>query len=246
MATYRGIIFIKGTIGGINFYDRLGKPTLREGGGGFTREAIKNSPRMVRVRENNDEFSGASRTNKYFKQSIRPFTIGYKDNTLHSRLMQLFTKIKDADQVSKRGERQVSLGMTTDTGKHLLQHFVFTPNRPDLFPCDYAFDWDSLTLHVAGFQAHPADFPKEASYMEVLLGLVRFDFETKSYTQVVEAPLILERDSMGDAFSMSVSALPSGTGTVFAMARVAFYQMVNGEGYLLSGGNAFGVQVVGI
>ena len=51
MATYRGIIFIKGTIGGINFYDRLGKPTLREGGGGFTREAIKNSPRMVRVRE---------------------------------------------------------------------------------------------------------------------------------------------------------------------------------------------------
>ena len=102
--------------------------------------------------------------------------------------MQLFTRIKDADLVSKRGERQVSLGMATDTGKHLLTHFVFTPKRPNLFPCNYEFDWNSLTL----------------------------------------------------------SALPSGTGTVFAIARVAFYQMVNGEGYMLSGGHAFGVQVVGI
>lgn len=246
MAKQRGIVFFEGTMGGINFYYRKGVPTAREAGGGFTREAIKTGDHMVRVRENNTEFSGCSQVNKFFKHAIRPFMLGYKDGTLHSRLMQLFLKIKNLDQVSKRGARRVALGMTTDTGKQLLKGFVFTPKRPNLFPCSCTFDWDSLTLNVSGFQAHPGYFPKEATYMEVLLGVVRFDFETKSYTQVIEAPLIIELDSLGDAFSMSVSALPSGTGTVFAIAGVSFYQMVNGEGYLLSGGHAFGLQIVGI
>jgi hypothetical protein len=172
--------------------------------------------------------------------------LGYKDGTLHSRLMQMFLMIKDADKISKRGERRVSLGMETDYGKHLLEHFVFTPKRPNLLPCNYEFDWNNLTFNVTRFQARYAGFPAEASYMEVLLGVVRFDFETRTFTQVIETPLIIERDFTGDAFSISIPVLPSGSGTLIAVARVAFYQTVNGEGYLLPGGGAFGLEVLGV
>lgn len=146
MAKQRGIVFFEGTLGGINFYYRKGVPTARTAGGGFTRTAIEKGANMVRVRENNSEFSGSSKVNKTFKHAISPFLIGYTDGTLHSRLMQLFLKLKDLDAVSKRGERQVSHGIGTTYGKQLLKEFVFTPKRSRLLDCDYGFDCTSC-LH---------------------------------------------------------------------------------------------------
>lgn len=246
MAKQRGIIFFEGTMGGINFYYRKGVPTARAAGGGFTRKAIKKDANMVRVRENNSEFAGCSNINKNFKHSIRPFLIGYKDGTLHSRLMQLFLKIKNCDTVSERGKRTVFLGMTSENGKQLLKDFVFTPKRSVLLPCTYGFDWDTLSFSVTGFRADLAGFPAEATYMELVFGIVRFDFETTVYTNVIEAPLVIERDFSGDNFSLTLPELPVGTGLMYAVARVAFYQDVNGESYILPGGSAFGFEVVGV
>jgi|SRR5690554_315377 len=246
MAKQGGIIFLKGTIGGINFYDRLGVPTAREAGGGFTREAIKNGENMVRVREINSEFGICSRVNKCFKQAIRPVLIGYKDGTLHSRLMTLFLDIKDCDSFSIRGQRHVALGMASSKGKDLLKAFSFTPKRSALFPCKYEFNWANYEFSVSGFKAREVGFPKDSHYMEVLVGLVRFDFETRQYEQVFEAPLVIDRDFSGDTFSISMSGIPGGSGALIAVARVSFYQTVNGESYLLAGGGAFGIEVVGV
>jgi hypothetical protein len=245
MAKQRGILFFEGTLGGINFYYRKGVPTARAAGGGFTRKAIKTGAHMVRVRENNSEFAGCSQVNKYFKQAIRPFLLGYKDGTLHSRLMQLFLKIKDNDTVSERGLRKVSHGIASDIGRDLLRHFTFTPKRPNLLACGYDFSWDTLSLSVTGFDAKNAGFPLNSDYMEILLGLVRFDFDTNTYTQVIEAPLVIERNFSGDTFSLTVSSLPDGEGEVFAVARVAFYQVVNGSSYLLPGEAHFSLKLLG-
>lgn len=246
MAKQRGIVFIEGTLGGINFYYRKGVPTARTAGGGFTGEAIKTSPNMVRVRENNSEFAACSKVNQAFKRAIIPFLIGYKDGSLHSRLMQLFTSLKAMDSISERGKRQVSHGMATAAGQQLFKNFNFTPKRSTLLPCTYGFDWDSLTFTVSGFAAASAGFPEHSDYMEVVLGVVRFDFETQGYTSVMAAPLVIERDFTGSSFSTSVSELPSGAGTLFAMGRVSFYQSVNGVEFLLPGGGAFGLEVVGV
>lgn len=246
MAKQRGIVFLEGTIGGVNFYYRKGVPTARMAGGGFTREAIKKGANMIRVRESNGEFANCSTTNKLFKHAIRPFTLGYKDGTLHSRLMRLFLKIKDCDTVSARGERSVVAGMASDQGQQLLKDFAITPKRAHLLPCSYRFDWGTLTFSVSGFKVSEAGFPKEATYMEVLLGVIRFDFKTLTFNRVIEVPLVIERDFSGDAFSLTIPELPEGEGILFAMVRVAFYQEVNGEGYLLPGGDGFGVEVVGV
>ncbi|MBU2940263.1 hypothetical protein KO494_12010 [Lacinutrix sp. C3R15] len=246
MAKQKGVVFLEGTIGGINFYYRKGVPTARVAGGGFTKKAIKTSPTMVRVRESNNEFGKCAKVNKIFKQAIRPFLLGYKDGTLHSRLMQLFLKIKDCDTISNRGARCVREGISTSLGKQCLSGFVFTPKRPVLLPCSFIFDWDALLLSVTHFDVQTVGFPKEASFMELVFGVVCFDFETLTYTRVMAAPLVIARDYIGDSFSLSVAALPSGTGVLFAMLRVAFYQEVNGENYLLAGANAFGVEVVSV
>lgn len=245
MAKQRGIVFFEGTLGGINFYYRKGVPTARAAGGGFTRKAIKTGAHMVRVRENNSEFAGCSQVNKSFKQAIRPFLLGHKDGTLHSRLMQLFLKIKDNDTVSERGLRKVSLGIASATGRDLLRQFTFTPKRPKLLPCRYDFSWNTLSLSVTGFDAKKAGFPLNSDYMEILLGLVRFDFNSNTYTQVIEAPLVIEPHFMGDSFTLTVSALPEGDGEVFALARVAFYQVVNGSSYLLPSEAHYSVELLG-
>ncbi|MGR7812111.1 hypothetical protein [Lacinutrix undariae] len=246
MAKQKGIVFLEGTIGGVNFYYREGVPTARVAGGGFTKEAIKHSPNMVRVRESNNEFGMCAVVNKVFKQAIRPFLLGYKDGTLHSRLMRLFLKIKDCDVVSARGKRRVFLGLSNAVGRGLMQAFVFTPKRAMLLSCKYHFDWDGLLFSTSGFNIDVVVFPKEADYMEVVFGVLRFDFETLSYTRVIASPLLIGRDYTGDTFDILVEELPGGTGILFGMLRVAFYQEVNGVRYLLSGAKSFGVEVVSV
>src|SRR5690606_23817373 len=119
------------------------------------------------------EFADCSTTNKTFKHAISPFLLGYKDGTLHSRLMRLFLKIKDCDTVSVRGKRSVFVGIGTDKGQQLMKNFVFTPKRADLLPCTYRFGWSTLTCSAQGFRVSQAGFPKEATYMAVVLGVVR-------------------------------------------------------------------------
>lgn len=243
MAKQSGIVFFEGTLGGINFYYRKGVPTARRAGGGFNRKAIKTSATMVRVRESNNEFAGCAKVNRYFKQALAPFLAGHKDGTLHSRLMRLFLGLKDLDGISKRGKRSVALGFATSKGKRLWETFAVTPERPVLFNCAYGFDFEALEFKVRDYSVGAAQFVEGADYMEVLVGLVRFDFETHAFTQVLAAPLVVERDFDGTAFSVGVDGLPEGDGALFAVVRVAFYQMVNGEGYLLPGGAGFGVGV---
>ncbi|WP_179007853.1 hypothetical protein [Winogradskyella forsetii] len=243
MAKQAGIVFFEGTLGGINFYYRKGVPTARRAGGGFTAKAIKTSPTMARVRESNSEFAGCSGVNKHFKLAIVPFTAGYKDGTLHSRLMRLFLGIKDLDLTSERGKRKVSVGYANDMGKGLLKAFVICSARPKLFDCVYGFDWDNLVFYVSQFSVAAAKFPKGADVMEVVVGVVRFDFETYAYSHTMAEPILIGRDFDVTDFDFTVNGLPAGDGALIAVTRVAFYQEVNGERYVLPGGDGFGISL---
>lgn len=245
MARQKGIVFFEGTLGGINFYYRNGVPTARRAGGGFTAKAIKTSPNMVRVRESNSEFALCSTVNKYFKLALRPFLAGYKDGTLHARLMRLFLGIKDLDATSERGERRVGIGYSTVYGPKVLSDFVVTPGRPNLFSCSYAFDWDALRFDVHDFSVAAANFPKGADVLEVVVGVLRFDFETCTYNSVMADPVFVDRDFDASSFAIAVNGLPEGDGVLVAVARVAFYQRVNDGLFLLPGGDGFGVEMFG-
>lgn len=244
MAQQKGIVKFTGTLGGINFYYRKGVPIARMAGGGFTRQAIKTSPNMKRVREQNSEFAHCSRVNKIFKQALQTLLVDYTDGTLHSRLMRLFLQIKDMDGVSARGARSVWEGIQSTHGPSILQDFVFTPKRPLLLPCSYVFDWSGLSFSTHGFSVDAVDFPKGADFFELQLGLVRFDFEALSYTQEISAPLQITKGYTGGELTLSIPALPGGTGLPIALVRLAFYQELYGKRYVISGDGGFGLKIM--
>lgn len=90
MATQKGILPIVGTLRGVNFYFRKGKPVARKAGGGFNEKANKTKPSMERVRANNSEFGNCSMVKSTFRIALFPFLSYYKEGTLHGRMMHLF------------------------------------------------------------------------------------------------------------------------------------------------------------
>lgn len=246
MAKQVGPILLEGTLGGINYYFLEGEALARRSGGGFTREAIKEHENMGRVRESNSEFAVCSKVNKVFKLAMEPLLSGYKDGTLHSRLMQLFLKIKDGDLRSEKGKRSVHHGISSEAGKQLLKDFIFTPQRSHLFPCPHRFDWDTLTFEVKEFKVNQVKFPDGADYMEVVVGLIRFYFESLAYERIFSDPIVIARDFKGDSFEITFDEIPEGNGILFSAVRVSFYQTVNGKEYLLSDEDAFGIAVLSV
>ena len=248
MARQKGIIQLEGTLGGINFYSRKGKPLARKAGGGFTAKAIKNSPTMVRVRENNTEFGNCSRIKKLFKMALHPFFGGYKDVSLHGRMMQLLQQIKSYDAVSERGKRTVGNGIATPMGALLFQNFDFTPKRPHslLLAGKCSFDWDFFCYTVTNFDLRLIPFPAAATHLEFRLGVLLFDFTTLDSKMHLGAPMLLGRDFAGSSFSLCPEPVPNGTGKRFAFVGVQFYQEVGGEMYLLKEEGAHGLELVGL
>lgn len=246
MAKQIGPILLTGTSGGINYYFREGEALARRAGGGFSRKNIKESRNMETVRKSNSEFAHCSKVNKVFKLALQPYLSGYRDGTFHSRLMQLFLRIKDCDLASERGKRTVAEGIKTATGQQLVKAFVFNPERPHLFGGDCEFEWNPPVFKVSDFKVAEAQFPNGADYMEISVGLFRFDFESLAYEHVFAEPLIIARDFHKDSFTIACPDLPGGEGVVFSAVRVCFYRTVDGERHLVPESGRTGVRIISV
>lgn len=179
MAKQKGLITLTGTLGGVNFYIANNKALAREAGGGFTSEAIKTKPNMQRVRENASEFGHYSKVKKQYLRAFLPFFTSHKDGTLHSRMMTLFTKLKDLDGTSVRGERRVVKGLETIKGQRLLRQFELTPKHSfiNYLHSKCRYDAGTQTMTVSDFLARDKNAPKTATHMGVMMGVLDFDFD---------------------------------------------------------------------
>lgn len=243
MARQKGIIPLEGTLGGINFYNRLGKSVARAAGGGFNSKSSKKNPIIA---DWNSEMGAASTANARFRQVFRSFVTGYKDGTWPARIQSLFMKIKDLDTVSVRGQRTVAKGMAHPYAKRLLKDFNFTLKRAVLLNGQLDFDWATYTLTVSQFDIRDAGIPKGADLMGLQLMSVRFDFDTFDFVKEESAFLELYPDFGDTEIILQTDALPDGTGVRLVFLRVAYYQKVNGVNYLLPGDGRFGLEILGV
>lgn len=242
MAKQTGILSLVGTLDGINFYLRNGKVVARKAGGGFNGELIKKAPSMVRVRENASEFGHCSRIKKVFKDVLFPFFGKRKDGELHGRMMQLFTAIKDCDNVSKRGKRRVDLGLQTLEGRQLLTSFKFTtlvsPIRKGIYnAANQSYHIESLYDDL--------QFPQGATHLELSYGVVYFDFYT--LTASLSLCPVLRVAQQEDAINHTYAPTPLTDPNLTAIAVIGFryIQEVNGGFYALKSDCAFGLEIVG-
>jgi hypothetical protein len=125
MARQKGIIKLKGTIGGITFYKTQDGHLAREKGG-IDAKRIANDPNFQRTRENGSEFGRAGKAGKILRTAIRGMLLNSADGRMVSRLTQSMIKVIQADATSIRGLRNV-----IDGEVDLLVNFEFN-NRGKL------------------------------------------------------------------------------------------------------------------
>lgn len=124
MATYEGLIKIKGSVGDLVFYTLNGKNVVRKKSG-FNKKAFKKDPSYEKVRQNSSEFGHCSKMGKIIRNSLDIFLKESGDALLYQKFARLMTEIKDLDIISGRGKRTVENGLKTDAGKKLLNAFQF-------------------------------------------------------------------------------------------------------------------------
>ncbi|WNM19771.1 hypothetical protein [Flavobacterium capsici] len=202
---------------------------------------------MIRVRENGGEFGDVSRFKKKFKDLLFPFFGSYNDTTLHGRMMSLFQKVKVCDEVSVRGERKVGVGLTTDEGKLLLQRFGFTEKSVRaVLPGRLVYHPSTYSLEVTDFDINSSDFPKSAAIMELQFGIMALDDLLLPSQIFMSTPQYFDAQSTVTDFVMTPNELPPSGVVTIAVAGVRFYEVVNGERYLLKALNLQSVEVVGV
>jgi hypothetical protein len=244
MAKQIGIIPISGTLDGINFYLRKGKPVARKAGGGFNGTKIKTSPTMVRVRENGSEFGHCSKVKKVFKDALFPFFVNYKDAGLHGKMMQLFLSIKDLDLISERGKRTVLRGLQSTEGKAMLEQFEFTTM---IVPFTSAvYDSSQYKYDVTHFNTTNLHFPNGATHIEISFGVVVFDLEKLGATLYKSDVVLISKSSSIINFTLSPKILPTGEGKYIAVVSYRFVQEINSVIYKLNNANCFGIKVVNV
>jgi hypothetical protein len=247
MAKQKGVFPMVGTIGGVNFYYLNGKPVARAAGGGFNGKAIKTKKSMQRVRENGSEFGHCSKVNKAFRLALRPFYNTKRFTFFHSRLMGLFTGLKDLDTVNIRGKRCVANGVGTEEGKRLLVDFAYTPDcTPKMvLPFSFAMDWGTYSLHITQMAMRSVRFITGATHIELRFGILDFDFESLAYKLHMSDSVFLTPSYAGSDVTMVPNSLPTVLGTDMAVLGVRFHQEIDGKRYLLNADDGVGIWVVG-
>lgn len=243
MAKQEGIIKLKGTLDGLNFYQLNGKPVVRRAGGGFNGKAIKTSPNMQRVRENSSEFGHSSQANRVFRNAILSLTFGTPFPNFHRHLMPLFIQLRNLDTTSVRGKRTVSMGFATPKGKELLQKFDFTPDCAftKVLPFDFDIDAQSQHLQLRNLQLHLATTPKGATHISLQYGVLAIDFDRFETHLYPTTPLVLPLTTDERHFDLLPEILPSALPHRICVMGVRYYQQQEDALYLLKSKESIGI-----
>lgn len=258
MAKQRGIIQVKGTIGGLTFYERNGQGLLRTPGG-VSKERIQNDPNFVRVRENLKEFSGAAKAGKGLRVGLAPVIETMADSNIASRLLKYFrTMINRAPGV--RGNRPVQVVANKEVlaGFELDEAIQFS----SIFHAPYNMtanaDRNAIQVDVPAFAAQIyITSPSPATHFRLIVGSLAlseyvYNSDTDKYESTDPDNNTLHDFEASDYFpvkgdipaDLSLNAALPGSPAILATTGligclgVEFYQEVSGAKYLLATSNA--------
>ncbi|MFC4818677.1 hypothetical protein [Flavobacterium sp. GCM10023249] len=239
MANQKGLIALDGTLEGINFYIRKGKPVARKAGGGFTSKSIKTNPSMVRVRENGSEFGHCSKVKKQLRLALLPFMGLHHDSSFHGRMMRMLQEVKNCDSVSKRGQRTVHEGLQTAMGSKLFADFAFTDGNTvkNTLQCDCRYTPTDHTLTLDRFDISKVAFPSASTHVEIRFGVLAFDFTNLTFTLHESLPWVVSRHHSAIRNSLVPTSVPDHNTTLFVFCGIRFYQEINDVPYILKGDN---------
>lgn len=265
MAKQKGFIKLRGSLGGLTFYDKEGQDIVRTTGG-VTKERINSDPAFKRTRENMSEFGGSAKVGKALRLGFANIVKTMGDTALVGRVTGLMKRINSLGP-GNRGERAFEIL----NNKEIIEGFEFNKNEPlgAIFyapnsPPTMDANRDIATWLVPDFSTDSYINPPEGAthFKLVLATTVLSDYTYDSTTKEFEPVNPIENETGGISFSAEIAlggmvggdttlivdlgfgaALPASVGVVSAIG-IIFYQEINSQFYELASDNAMRMDVV--
>ena len=266
MAKYNGLIKLKGSIGGMSFYDMEGKSFVRLSGG-VDKEKIMSDPAFKRTRENMSEFGGSAVIGKAYRNSFAEVISVMGETYITGRVTGIMNKIiKQGTGV--RGERNFEVL----PNKAFIEGFDFNRKSPfgAVFYAPYDVinfnaDRDIVSWNIPEFETDSfINAPEGSTHFRLLLATgVLSNFIYNSSSKAYEASNPAENDLRGIDFSSEIplggssggvinlttdlgvgAAMPASVAVIAAIG-IIFYQEINSQLYELASSNAMRVDAVG-
>ncbi|WP_291131586.1 hypothetical protein [Flavobacterium sp. UBA7682] len=239
MARQKGIIKLKGTIGGITFYKTSQDGHLAREKGGIEKSRIENDPAFQRTRENGSEFGRAGKSGKLLRTALRALLLNSADGRMVSRLTKEMIKVIQADLVSERGLRNV-----IDGEAELLLGFEFNIRGKlgtSLYaPYTSAIDRVSgeITVDIPPFvPVNMIAAPSGTTHYKIISAGAEIDFEAETFIEQHSETAILPWDAVATvAIAQTNQVTAASTKPLFLALGIEFYQEVNGQMYPLKNG----------
>lgn len=235
MAKAKGILQVEGQLGDLVFYKMGGERYVRLKDL-YRKQRIAHSPNFERTRENNCEFGQCSSAGKLVRNALAPLLIKTKDSQLAGRMLGVMNRIKDMDTNSPRGLRKVSEGLKTDEGKALISGFDFNSHARlgEVLQSNWQLDRQAGILRIPDFTPDKQlRFPKGATQAVFSLAVLRVDFATGEYAVTFSLPVTVPRRSTPINLFLTPESLPDGSGTLFSVLSISFFQEMSETAYRL-------------
>lgn len=233
MARSKGIVQLEGPLGNLSFYNSVFGPIVRQKGGP-SKEKIRKSPSMVRVREQNHEFGEAVKAAKLLRNSLKLKVKLAKQHSITWRVNQLMNKVKDMDSTSVRGKRNVESGLASAAGKKLMNGFDITEaSLQKLLSKTVTVNTSAFNISINSIvPAKDIKFPKGATHVRIKGGYARVDFTKKKFdTKEGTAGVLNLKSKTVVNVLLQMTAASFNTGYDFYFVCLEFLQEVNSTFY---------------
>ena len=249
MARQKGIIKLKGTLGGITFYKTSQDGHLAREKGGIEKSRIMSDPAFQRTRENGSEFGRAGKAGKLLRTALRALLLNSADGRMVSRLTKEMVKVIQADLISERGLRNV-----IDGEAELLLGFEFNIRGKlgtSLYaPYTAAIDrvTGDMTVDIPPFiPINMIAAPSGTTHYKIISSGAEIDFEAETFVEQHSETAILPWDALATvAIAQTNSVTAASTKPLFLALGIEFYQQVNGQMYSLKNGAYNPLSLVGV
>jgi hypothetical protein len=225
MARQKGIIKLKGTIGGITFYKTSQDGHLAREKGGIEKSRIESDPAFQRTRENGSEFGRAGKAGKLLRTALRALLLNSADGRMVSRLTKEMVNVID-------GEAELLLGFEFNIrgklGTSLYAPYTGAIDRVS----------GEITVDIPPFvPVNMIAAPSGTTHYKIISAGAEIDFEAETFIEQHSETAILPWDALATvAIAQTNQVTAASTKPLFLALGIEFYQEVNGQMYPLKNG----------
>ena len=233
MATAKGIVTLKGSIGNVTFTDTPNGQVAYEKSA-IDPQRLATDPKFENLRLHALEFGRAGKTGSLIRKAFRECLVNSRDSKMSSRLTGVLLKIIKKDPGNDKGMRKI-----TPAELPALEGFEFNLNAPitnTLFaPYTTSIDRTAgeVKITFTGFvPSKGISTPTKATHFRIEAAVGEFNFdELKVTAEVFSTDGLALDDNNTGPIDITLRFTPNSTQPLLVGLGLDFYELVNNKFY---------------